>query len=103
MSNNTAKLHEPLFHIVKRSAIPKWQSWLVRIGSVIAALIVCGVVTVLLTGEDPIQVYVKMVEGAVGSERRLWMLAQNTAMLLCVALAVTPAFKMKFWNIGAEG
>ena len=59
MSNNTAKLHEPLFHIVKRSAIPKWQSWLVRIGSVIAALIVCGVVTVLLTGEDPIQVYVK--------------------------------------------
>ena len=24
-------------------------------------------------------------------------------MLLCVALAVTPAFKMKFWNIGAEG
>ena len=69
MSNNTAKLHEPLFHIVKRSAIPKWQSWLVRIGSVIAALIVCGVVTVLLTGEDPIQVYVKMVEGAVGSEK----------------------------------
>jgi simple sugar transport system permease protein len=24
-------------------------------------------------------------------------------MLLCVSLAVTPAFKMKFWNIGAEG
>lgn len=103
MSNNPAKIHEPLFHIVKRSAIPKWQSWLVRIGSVIAALVICGIVTVLLTGEDPIQVYVKMVDGAVGSERRLWMLAQNTAMLLCVALAVTPAFKMKFWNIGAEG
>ena len=103
MSNNPTKNHEPLFHIVKRSAMPKWQSWLVRIGSVIAALIVCGIVTVLLTGEDPIQVYVKMVDGAVGSERRLWMLAQNTAMLLCVALAVTPAFKMKFWNIGAEG
>ena len=103
MSNNPAKIHEPLFHIVKRSAIPKWQSWLVRIGSVIAALVICGIVTVLLTGEDPIQVYVKIVDGAVGSERRLWMLAQNTAMLLCVALAVTPAFKMKFWNIGAEG
>lgn len=103
MSNNPVKIHEPLFHIVKRSAMPKWQSWLVRIGSIIAALVVCGIVTVLLTGEDPIQVYVKMVDGAIGSERRLWMLAQNTAMLLCVALAVTPAFKMKFWNIGAEG
>ena len=44
-----------------------------------------------------------MVDGAIGTERRLWALAQNTAMLLCVALAVTPAFKMKFWNIGAEG
>ena len=57
MSNNPAKIHEPLFHIVKRSAIPKWQSWLVRIGSVIAALVICGIVTVLLTGEDPIQVW----------------------------------------------
>ena len=103
MTNNPSKVHEPLFHIIKRTAMPKWQSWIVRIVSVLAALIVCGVVAVLLTGEDPIQVYVKMVEGAIGTERRIWTLAQNTAMLLCVALAVTPAFKMKFWNIGAEG
>lgn len=103
MSNNPSKVHEPLFHIVKRSNMPKWENWLIRIASIIAALIVCGVVTVLLTGENPIQVYVKMVDGAIGSERRIWMLLQNTAMLLCVALAVTPAFKMKFWNIGAEG
>ena len=103
MTNSKTKVHEPLFHIVKRSSMPLWQSWLVRILSVLAALIICGVVTVVLTGEDPLQVYAKMVEGAVGTERRLWTLAQNTAMLLCVALAVTPAFKMKFWNIGAEG
>ena len=103
MTNNPSKVHEPLFHIIKRTAMPKWQSWVVRIVSVLAALIVCGVVTVLLTGENPIQVYVKMVEGAIGTERRIWTLAQNTAMLLCVAVAVTPAFKMKFWNIGAEG
>jgi simple sugar transport system permease protein len=25
------------------------------------------------------------------------------AILLCISLAVTPAFRMKFWNIGAEG
>ena len=103
MTNNPSKVHEPLFHIIKRTAMPKWQSWVVRIVSVLAALVVCGVVTVLLTGENPLQVYVKMVEGAIGTERRIWTLAQNTAMLLCVALAVTPAFKMKFWNIGAEG
>ena len=103
MTNNSAKVHEPLFHIIKRSSMPKWQGWLIRILSVVAALVICGIVTVVLTGENPIQVYAKMVDGAIGTERRLWALAQNTAMLLCVALAVTPAFKMKFWNFGAEG
>lgn len=103
MTNNSAKVHEPLFHIIKRSSMPKWQGWLIRILSVVAALVICGIVTVVLTGENPIQVYAKMVDGAIGTDRRLWALAQNTAMLLCVALAVTPAFKMKFWNIGAEG
>lgn len=103
MTNNSAKVHEPLFHIIKRSSMPKWQGWLIRVLSVVAALVICGIVTVVLTGENPIQVYAKMVDGAIGTERRLWALAQNTAMLLCVALAVTPAFKMKFWNIGAEG
>lgn len=103
MTNNSAKVHEPLFHIIKRSSMPKWQGWLIRILSVVAALVICGIVTVVLTGENPIQVYAKMVDGAIGTERRLWALAQNTAMLLCVALAVIPAFKMKFWNIGAEG
>ena len=44
-----------------------------------------------------------MIEGSFGSERKIWILLQNLAMLLCISLAVTPAFKMKFWNIGAEG
>lgn len=38
-----------------------------------------------------------------GTSRRIWGTLQNLAMLLCVSLAVTPAFKMKFWNLGAEG
>lgn len=44
-----------------------------------------------------------MIDGAVGTSRLTWNLLQNTAILLCVSLAVTPAFKMKFWNIGGEG
>ena len=56
-----------------------------------------------LTGENPLQIYVTMFKGNFSSERRLWMLLQSIAMLLCVSLAVTPAFKMRFWNIGAEG
>jgi ABC-type uncharacterized transport system permease subunit len=99
----TQTVREPLFHIVKRSGI-KWQvSWMIRVVAVIAALLFCGIVTLLLTGLNPLEVYVTMVEGAVGTARRTWAMFQNVAMLLCVALAVTPAFKMRFWNIGAEG
>ena len=103
MSSKTVKVKDPLFHVVKRIGMPSWQSWLVRIASVVAALIICGVITVLLTGENPLEVYATIIKGAIGTERRIWSLIQNTAMLLCVSLAVTPAFKMKFWNIGAEG
>ncbi len=97
------KTREPLIHIAKRDVLPTWQSWLIRIGSIAAALIFCAVIIVLLTGENPISIYATMIKGAVGSSRRVWSLLQNVAMLLCVSLAVTPAFKMKFWNIGAEG
>ncbi|MBO4342822.1 MAG: ABC transporter permease, partial [Clostridia bacterium] len=104
MSNNTGKkAHEHLFHIIKRNGLPFWKSWLIRIMSVIAALIVCGIVIVFVTGENPLEMYKTMFEGAFGTERRRWGLMQDLAMLLCVSLAVTPAFKMKFWNIGAEG
>ena len=95
--------HEPLVHIAKRAALPFWQAWLIRIAAVAASLIACAVVTYALTKINPIEVYSSLIQGAVGSKRKLWTLAQGVAMLLCVALAVTPAFKMRFWNIGAEG
>jgi simple sugar transport system permease protein len=98
-----AKTREPLFHIVKRASIPGGQAWLIRIGSVIAALIVCALLTMFITHQNPIDVYATMIKGSFGSSRRFWMMFQNLAMLLCVSLAVTPAFKMRFWNIGAEG
>ena len=92
-----------LFHIVKRTDLPVWKSWLIRIAAIIFSLIVCAIIIVAVTGDNPIQVYATMVKGAVGSTRRFWVLLQEIAMLLCVSLAVTPAFKMRFWNIGAEG
>ena len=97
------RVREPLFHIAKRSSIAWWKAWLIRIAAVLLALVVCGVLTKFLTGKDPIAVYVSMFKGAFGTQRRAWILFQNVAILLCVALAVTPAFRMRFWNLGAEG
>lgn len=103
MAKNNNTVHEPLFHIVKRDSMPKLNSFLIRIGSILFALIFCGILTMVLTGENPISVYVTMFEGAFGSTRKFWKLMQSLAMLLCVSLALTPAFKMRFWNIGGEG
>lgn len=103
MNKLKSKNSEPLFHIVKRGEMPFWKSWAIRAVTIIAALIVCALVTVLLTGQNPFGVYGTMIDGAIGTERRIWGLLQSIAMLLCVSLAVTPAFKMRFWNIGAEG
>lgn len=103
MNNNEKAKREPLFHIVKRSSMVWWKSWLIRIGSVAAALLVCALITVLLTGKNPLSVYATMIDGSFGTPRRIWALLQNIAILLCIALAVTPAFKMRFWNTGAEG
>lgn len=103
MANIRKKTHEPLFHITKRDSIPTLKAWLIRATAIVIALIVCGLLTMILTGENPISVYASMIEGAIGTERRVWRLLQDLAILLCISLAVTPAFKMKFWNIGAEG
>lgn len=91
------------FHIAKRDSIVWYKAWIIRIAAVFTALVVCGFVTLALTGLNPLKVYESMIEGALGTNRRVWNLFQNVAMLLCIAVAVTPAFKMKFWNLGAEG
>lgn len=102
MSNKTTA-HEPKFRIVKRTSIPPLNAWLVRIISVLLALVVCAMLTMVLTHENPFSVYGTMIKGAFGTSRRVWNLLQSLAMLLCVSLAITPAFKMRFWNIGGEG
>jgi len=94
---------EPLFHVVKRKALPWYKAWAIRGIAILIALIVCAVITAIVTGYNPIKVYTTMIAGAFGSVRRSWVTFQNTAILLIIALALTPAFKMKFWNIGGEG
>lgn len=94
---------EPLFHIVKRDAIPWYRAWMIRGLAIVAALIVSAIVTMLLTKKNPIAVYTTMFRGSFATPSRIWTMLQGLAMLLCVSLAVTPAFKMRFWNIGAEG
>ncbi len=94
---------EPLLHITKRKTMAWQKAWLIRLASIAAALIVAAIVTTTATGLDPASVFAKILEGAFGSERKIWILGKETAVLLCIAVAMAPAFRMKFWNLGGEG
>lgn len=103
MLNNKTE-REPLFRIVKRDNMPKWQAWIIRAAAVIIALLISAVVSAILTDGASFGHFFKgLFDGVFGTERRILNVFQGTAILLCIALAVTPAFKMRFWNIGAEG
>lgn len=105
--NNAVR--EPLFHLSKRAAIPQWKAWLIRILAVVLGLAVCGLVAYLLSdrlrsGKKTLEdFYYCFIKGSFGSNRKMWKFFKSAAILQCISLAVTPAFRMRFWNTGAEG
>ena len=60
---------EPLFHIVKRDVLPWYKSWGIRAAAIVAALVVCGIITTITTGLNPFKVYGSFIQGAFGSCR----------------------------------
>lgn len=90
-------------HIVKRDSIRVGQALFVRFVAVLLSLIVCALIIVAITGQNPLQVYMGIIDGAVGSSRRAWTTIREMMVLLIISVGLTPAFRMKFWNIGAEG
>ncbi len=103
MKTHSKQTHEKRFHVIKRAEISFARSFFIRVISVVAALLLCSVLSVALIGADPLKFLQTMFKGIFGSSIRMWTFAKGTAVLLCISLAITPAFRMRFWNIGAEG
>ena len=100
---NNAKSHEPLFHLVKRVDLDKKKMWLIRGAAFVLSIIACAIVSALLSDKGMGFFFKNFFDGLFGSPRKVWNLFHETALILIVALAVTPCFKMRFWNIGGEG
>lgn len=90
-------------HIAVRDSIAWWKAWLIRLVAVLLSLVVCAIVIFGLTKMNPVEVYKGIFEGALGTSRRTWVTIRDTMVLLLISIGLTPAFRMKFWNIGAEG
>lgn len=87
----------------KKEPLPLYKSLSIRAIAILLSLIVCAIVIVSVTSLNPFEVYGGIINGALGTSRRLWVTIRDTLVLLLVAVGLIPAFKMKFWNIGAEG
>ena len=106
---HTSDVREPLAHLSKRSAIHPVKAWGIRLIAIVLGLVVCGLVAFLLIEkiqQNPDKIwdfYNAFIKGSFSTPRKFWKFLKNLAILLCIALAMTPAFRMRFWNIGAEG
>lgn len=87
----------------KRESISIGKSIFIYAMALILALVACSGVIFLLVRMNPIDVYKAIFDGALGSKRRIWITVRDMLVLLCIAVGLAPAFKMRFWNIGAEG
>ena len=94
---------EPLVRIAKREGATFPQKVLVRAVAILLALVVDALFIYFVTGLNPISVYRVMWNGTFMNTTRFSWAMRDLSSLLCIAIALAPAFKMRFWNIGAEG
>ncbi|MEA4955167.1 MAG: ABC transporter permease [Pseudoflavonifractor sp.] len=93
----------PLLRLAKRDTISSGARWAIRIAAILLALLVGGIVMSLAGNNNPFSAYATILDGALGKKTALRQTVKNFIPLLGTALAIAPCFKMKFWNIGAEG
>ena len=98
-------LREPLFHIVKRGNVTLIKRLGIYAGAIVAGILLTIILCVVASSEksNPFEMFFSMFSGVFGTSRRFWVFLRDTSLLLGISLALLPAFKMKFWNLGANG
>jgi len=82
--------------------VPRWLPPLISLGAIVAALILGGVVLAAVGG-DPFATYAHIARASFGSLGVFSDTLVKATPLILVGLACTLAFRMRLWNIGAEG
>ncbi len=102
MASHLTSRREPLVRMVKRDSIGRGKITLVRVLAVLGALIT-GALLITALGFNPVAVYSDMIKGSLGGATGRIETIRLAIPLLITSLAISLAFKMRFWNIGAEG
>lgn len=92
----------PLLRIAKRENMPSAAVWSIRIASFFVALLL-GCIIFFVVGVSPVTAYSTILQSSMGKASGIRQVIKTAVPLLCTAVALAPCFKMKYWNIGAEG
>ena len=103
MKKNKNNLKEPFVRIVKRDNISYKKIILIYAIATVGGLILSGLISMMFSNKGLGDFFQSLFAGAFGSERKFWLLLQDTTLLLGASMALLPAFKMKFWNLGGNG
>ena len=104
MDNQKVTAKEPLFHIAKRDNIQIKHKVIIYAVAIVVALLIGSIVcTIIASRGNPLIFFTSLFEGALGTKNQVFKFLKDTALLLCVSMALLPAFKMKFWNLGGNG
>ena len=104
MANIVKTNKEPLLHIVKRDNISVFKKIAIYAIAIFLSLLLGGIICSLVSTRGNVaKFFTSLYQGSFGTERLTWLFLQEFALLLAVSMALIVAFKMKFWNLGANG
>lgn len=92
--------HTELFSIIRRNDLPKWKANVIRISAVLLSFLIAMGLSSLIIKENYFSVIGTLFYGAFINP---WKLFRDAAILLCFGIAILAPFKMKYWNMGANG
>ncbi len=102
MSEKVLTHKEPFLRVIKRRELTPKQAFILKMVSLLLALVAGGIFLAVL-GYNPFVIYGTIVTGAFRSTLAVQGTVKLMIPLFISALGVTLAYKMQFWNIGAEG
>jgi len=101
--NNQTIVKEPFVRIRRRGTTSFLYRSMVRIFAIFFAMLIATWFLEVVADMKFAEIWKYLIDGATVNETTRQEYWKEVMLLLLIALALTPAFKMKFWNIGGQG
>ena len=101
MSEKVAR--ERFIRISRRNNIRSWEKVVATASAIVFAFLICALISTIVAPGSFGDFFIYVYQGTFYTPRITLTLFWQTAILFIIAVALTPVFKMRYWNIGAEG